>query len=253
MSRKPRELMLSNYSHIIVQGIEKKFIFKEKYLKELYLCLLKKNLDNSEVEILAYCIMGNHAHLLLHSTKINAIVKYMHKVNTNYAIKYNKCKNRVGYVFRDRYYLQPILSRRQLYNCLVYIHRNPVNAHIVSKYEDYEFSSYNEYLVSPKIITKESIKLIFGQHTVFLEVFNKIHNSKIDDDIRDIIELEEKSIVIKEFMASCNKSLEEIKKDRKLLKKLLIQLKIRSGLSLRKMGSTFNLGKDTIKKIIEGR
>ena len=42
-------------------------------------------------------------------------------INTSYALWYNKCKNRVGYVFRNRYHIQIIESQQHLFNCLVYI------------------------------------------------------------------------------------------------------------------------------------
>ena len=70
----------------------------------------------------------------------------MHKVNTLYAIYFNKKYNRVGYVFRDRYKSQAIYSEKQLYTCINYIHYNPVKAGICKIASEYEYSSYNEYI-----------------------------------------------------------------------------------------------------------
>lgn len=173
--RKARNLTLTNYSHIIVQGIEKSYIFDENYFKELYLSLLEKDLEDFEIKILSYCVMDNHIHILLYSEKKEDVMKYMRRVNTSYAMKYNRIKDRVGYVFRDRYYLQPIVSEKQLYNCLVYIHRNPIKANLVSKYEDYEFSSYNEFFGKQRLISEKSIELIFGTHSGFIKTFEEIH------------------------------------------------------------------------------
>jgi uncharacterized protein VirK/YbjX len=60
----------------------------------------------------------------------------------------------VGYVFRDRYYRKPILNRKNLLNCMVYINRNPVNARICDNEIDYKYSSYREFIKENFIITK---------------------------------------------------------------------------------------------------
>ena len=69
----------------------------------------------------------------------------MQKVNGNYARYYNYMENRGGYVFRDRFKSQPIMSKKQLYNCIRYIHLNPVKAKMVDKPEKYKYSSYKDY------------------------------------------------------------------------------------------------------------
>ena len=252
LPRKARCNNTSNYSHVIVQGINKSYIFNDKYLKKLYLNLLKKNLIETNIEILSYCIMGNHAHILIYSEGTKDLTSFMHKVNTTFAIKYNKVQNRVGYVFKDRFYVQPILSEHQLYNCLVYIHRNPIKANLVSKFEDYEFSSYKEFYGKMRMITDRGIKLIFRTSTNYIDIFEKIHKKTAIEDIEDIIEFIDENIVISNFLKLYKKSMEEVKQDRKQLKMLLIKLKNESGLSLRKMGQIFDMGKDTINKIIKG-
>lgn len=181
MPRKARSAIATQYSHIIVQGIEKKFIFKEKYFKELYLSLLKSNLEDTEIEILGYCVMDNHVHIIIYSDNPKELGKYMQKVNTCFAVKYNKINNRVGYVFRNRYYLQPIINERQLFNCLVYIHRNPIKANMVLEYEEYEFSSYKEFTEKTDLLTLESIELIFDSSNNYIKIFDKIHEDRIMD------------------------------------------------------------------------
>lgn len=140
----------------MVQGINKEYIFGKPKEAEKFKEIILRKLEQSNVIILAYCIMGNHAHILIYSEKSENISKYMQKVNTTYSQFYNKETRRVGYVFRDRYCSQDILNERQLYNCLRYIHNNPVKAKIVKCMEDYEYSSYKEYKVSDRIIVRYS-------------------------------------------------------------------------------------------------
>ena len=126
MPRNARKDIGSNYVHLIIQGINREYIFQEQEWKEEYIKILKSKIEN--IEILAYCIMDNHAHFLIYYTKLEELSELMRKVNTTYAMKYNKINKRKGFVFRDRFFTQPILNEMQLYNCLVYIHKNPINA-----------------------------------------------------------------------------------------------------------------------------
>ena len=57
--------------------------------------------------------MGNDAHFLIYSEKSEYVSKYMQRVNTTYSQFYNRRNKRVGYVFRDRYCSQDILSKKQ--------------------------------------------------------------------------------------------------------------------------------------------
>ena len=70
----------------------------------------------------------------------------MRSLITRYAKKYNKVYHRCGYVFRDRYRCESIMTVEHLKNCIRYIHNNPVKAAICNKCGDYIYSSYNEYL-----------------------------------------------------------------------------------------------------------
>ena len=250
MPRKARSIVVTNFSHVIVQGINKNFVFKDNYFKELYLSLIKKYLEETDIEILSYCVMDNHIHIMLYLENVDELSPFMQKVNTCFAVKYNKIKNRVGFVFRNRFYLQPINSERQIYNCLVYIHRNPIKANIVSKYEEYEFSSYNEFFGKKNLLTDKGIKLIFGSTTNFLKTFEKIHKDRIIEDIKEVQEYIDSNSVIKDYIEKCGKSIDEIKKDNILLKELIIRLKEEGGLSLRKMDSIFDISRKKLSKIL---
>lgn len=237
MPRIARSKIITQYCHVIVQGIERKFIFKEKYFKELYLSLLKDNLKNTKIEILGYCVMDNHVHTLIYVDDAKELSKYMQKVNTCFAVRYNKIHDRVGYVFRSRYYLQPIKSERQLFNCLVYIHRNPIKANIVANYEEYKFSSYKEFITKRKfLLSSKSIELLFGSSDNYMETFKKIHSNWAINDIEDIKEYIDEEIILKDFLNKYKKSIEEVKEDKELLKELIKDLTSKSRTILKENG-----------------
>ena len=64
IARVARKNYTSSHFHIVVKGINGEYIFRKKEYMEKYKNLLKKNLINHQVNILAYCIMNNHAHIL---------------------------------------------------------------------------------------------------------------------------------------------------------------------------------------------
>lgn len=221
MPRLARKNLRSNYLHIIVQGIDRKYIFNSDRLKKEYKSILKRNLNKTNINMLAYCIMDNHAHMLIYSEKIEEITKLMQRTNTSYVRLYN----RVGYVFRDRYYTQPITTEKQLFNCLAYIHNNPVKAHIIEKLGQYKYSSYLEYIGNKELITKDSIKLIFGNEKEYIEVFDKMHKK---DNIEDIMNIHEdyknSNSIIEEFLNENNMTIEEIKNNEEKFGEILLNL-----------------------------
>jgi len=251
MPRLARKNLESSFLHIIVQGINRSYIFQDNTLKSTYKSILKRNLEETNVKILAYCIMDNHAHILMHSDNSNEISQIMKKTNTSYAMLYNKINKRVGYVFRNRYYVQMILSNRQLYNCISYIHKNPIKAGIVKNLSEYKYSSYIEYLHKKDLVTPEGIKLALGSDKNYFDIFHEIHKLEDNEDIKDIIEeYETPDAVIQEYLKETSMTLENIKTNKQLLAKLLLRLRHSAGLSLRSMEKLLDINKDTLCKII---
>ena len=65
ISRQVRETLESSFFHVMVQGIRKEYIFsKEQYIR-MYLKLLNEKRKELKIKVIAYCIMNNHAHLLI--------------------------------------------------------------------------------------------------------------------------------------------------------------------------------------------
>lgn len=247
MPRTARKNSKSNFYHIMVQGINKEYIFNTKENIETYRKLIKDKLENSNIIILAYCIMNNHTHFLIYSEKEENLSKYMQRLNTSYSRLYNKKNKRIGFVFRDRFRSQDILSEKQLYNCLIYIHNNPVKAGIVKTMSEYEYSSYNEFLGEKSIITTESLQLLFGNNKNYKEQFMLLHNKYIDEDF--INEYEEKkslSHFIEDFEKKYNIKIEEVIHDKNLLRLAVIAAREQTNATIKELAEKLNISKSTI-------
>ena len=117
----PRKTYNDGFFHVMVQGLNKEYIFNKDEYKSKYINLIKKYKDKYEVLILAYCIMDNHAHILIYANKVDEMSMFMQNINSKFALYYNKDIGRVGYVFRGRFNSQYINSKGYLLKCLNYI------------------------------------------------------------------------------------------------------------------------------------
>lgn len=145
MPRKPRILSSNGFYHVIVRGINKLPILATDQEKNYFLKALRRMGKDGEYSIHAYCLMNNHAHLLI-KTGCMALAKSMKRIAVSFVYYYNKLHNRSGPLLDNRYKSVVIEDEGQLMVCARYIHNNPVKAGIVSKPEAYPWSSYGYYL-----------------------------------------------------------------------------------------------------------
>lgn len=248
MPRIARKNISASYIHVITQGIKKEYIFEKETHKKEYIKLLQKMFQEyNHLKLLCYCIMDNHAHLLIYTEDIVELSKLMSRVNTSYGIYYNKSKNRVGYVFRNRYYSQAIMDEKHLYNTVAYIHRNPVKAKMVEEMKDYKYSSYN--CMKNGELDRKTIDLLFHTSDYF-ERFDWIHKNFEESNI---LEVEEKKVsneeiekFIKNFCAEYKVSMNEIRRNNYFLKLVVNQLTDTYGVTNKQICEVFGIGKNRI-------
>ena len=102
--------------------------------------------DERLVDIIAYCLMPNHLHLILIAICKEGITKYMAKILNSYSRYFNIKHDRKGPLWQSRFKRVEVVSDEQLQHLTRYVHLNPVTAHLVNKPEDWSASSYHEYL-----------------------------------------------------------------------------------------------------------
>lgn len=100
------------------------------------------------VQIIAYCIMTTHIHLILKQLKKGGISSFMGKILNSYSRYFNTKHKRKGPLWEGRFQNVLVKTDEQLLHLTRYIHLNPVTAYLVDEPEDWQASSYNEYLGS---------------------------------------------------------------------------------------------------------
>lgn len=210
MPYRKQQFVNGDIHYIVLRGIDDNLIFKDinDYYRGIFSVYefntikpvtiqyrrkvrakIKKELDrdpssivderNKLVEVLAFCFMPNHIHLLTNQLKDGGITKFMRKFGSGYGGYFNRKYNRKGYVFQNRFSAVRIKNSNQLRTVFVYIHTNPTALieakwkeigikdpeRIIKFLEDYKWSSYPDYIGKknfPSVTDREFILKIMN-------------------------------------------------------------------------------------------
>lgn len=103
--------------------------------------------DSSKwADIVAYCLMPTHIHLILKQETNDGVSKYMSKLLNSYTRYFNTTHKRSGPLWTGRFKSVLVDKDNQLIHLTRYIHLNPVSAGLVNEPEEWDYSSYNEYI-----------------------------------------------------------------------------------------------------------
>lgn len=193
MPRIAREYSEIRVYHITIRGIDKQNIFFEEKDKYKFLKIVEDLKNKYNYEIYAYCLMDNHVHLVIFD-KEQQLSKIMQSIEITYAFYFNKKYDRIGHLFQNRFFNKKVEDRKYMLQLCRYIHQNPQKAGI-SKTEDYKWSSYKEYISSPRIISDKLLLSIFSEDIESArKEFIKFHEKDVDEnkesEIKNIVEYE---------------------------------------------------------------
>jgi len=127
------------------KGAGSTYLFIDKNDRQTFLKTVKEACEFFNVEILAYCLMDTHYHLLVHTPDGN-LPRFMRHINGVYTQRRNQRYKTNGSFLKGRYLAIVVDDEEYLLRCARYIHLNPVEAGIASKKESYPWSSHKNYL-----------------------------------------------------------------------------------------------------------
>ena len=108
-----------------------------------FLELLSLSIEKFKVSLWGYCLMGNHWHLVAEVESVGELSRWMHWL-CNRQVRLVHSKNKGlggGHIYQGRYKSFPIQDESYLYNVLLYVEANPLRAKLVTRAEDWPWSS----------------------------------------------------------------------------------------------------------------
>jgi len=150
------------WHHVMNRGAGHDAIFRDTLDRIIFLDLLQFAANRNLVRIHAYCLMGNHFHLLLENGG-GSIAKTMQELTGRFTRRMNARNLSDGPIFRGRYRSVEVRRDRHLLLVSRYIHLNPVSAGLSVRPEDWRWSSAQAYVgrVAPPswLVTNEILAL----------------------------------------------------------------------------------------------
>lgn len=244
MARQARKKSESGIYHIMLRGINRQQIFEDEEDRQKFLDTLENYKDLCGYTIYAYCLMGNHIHLLLKEGKED-LTQVFKRIGGSYVYWYNWKYHRCGHLFQDRFKSEPVEDDGYFLTVLRYIHQNPVKARICTRAEVYKYSSMKEYLSFPFLVDTD-----FALSMITKEQFIEYHREENDDnclELEDHFRLtddEAKALIIK--ISKCRTIAEFQLLDRNARNACIHKLH-NKGLSIRQISRLTGIS----KKIVE--
>jgi REP element-mobilizing transposase RayT len=151
--------------HVTSRGVDKQMIFGVlPGDRAVFLKLLERTVTRYGWIVHAYCLMGNHFHLVLETPEAN-IAAGMQYLKSSYALWFNDCKPREGHLFERRYFSAVLDREHHLFNVCRYVVLNPVRAGLCRHPADWAWSSYRataSIVEKPAFLTVAFVHALFG-------------------------------------------------------------------------------------------
>lgn len=248
MSRKARVKSESGIYHIMLRGINQQQVFEDTEDYEKFLDILRDCKEICRFEIYAYCLMGNHLHLLI-KEGTESLEQMFKRICGRFVYWYNVKYRRIGHLFQDRFKSEPVDSDAYFYAVLRYIHQNPIKAGLCKRVGDYTYSSYLEYVNVNDLVDRE---YVLGQMTI--DEFVGLNNQTVDMDCMDISEkpvnrvTDEQAKTMIRKISKCENASDFQALDVKVRDKYLKKLR-EKGISIRQLSRLTGVSFNLIRKI----
>jgi len=140
MPRKPRVVAIGCPHHVTQRGCGRRQTFFTDHDRETYLRLLTRYAEQYEIELLGYCLMSNHVHVIATPRHENSLANAFGRAHADYARYANVLLGSCGHFWQERFY-SCALDGCGSWNAVAYVERNPVRAGMVEDAADYPWSS----------------------------------------------------------------------------------------------------------------
>ncbi len=153
-NKRDYERFIETKDYYRVKNPSVRFSFKDRYIN------MQKNKNTSPLaEIICFCLMPNHFHILVKQIEDSGITTFLSKLSNSYTRYFNTKYKRVGPLFQGSFKAVRIEDDEQLLHVSRYIHLNPLIDYLTKDLRTYPYSSYPEYLRLSKGFCQKDIIL----------------------------------------------------------------------------------------------
>jgi len=146
MARGVRLISEIGLYHVTLRGVAQQVIFYEDFERIMFLKKLEYY-SCEEFQVLAYCLMDNHIHMVVKTSKLS---EYLKCIGISFVIWYNTNYERTGHLFQNRFSSEIITDENYLLRCIRYVYKNPVKAGLCFHPNHFQWSSCNLLFNSKK-------------------------------------------------------------------------------------------------------
>ncbi len=126
--------------HVTQRGNQKANVYRDEQDRNVYSRLLLERSRQYSIDILSYCLMTNHIHMVVVPYRKDSLSKGLRDAHGLYAAYFNRKYNRTGHLWQGRFY-SCVLDEFGLWSAVRYVERNPVRAGMVKRAELYRWCS----------------------------------------------------------------------------------------------------------------
>jgi len=134
--------------HVTQRGNNRQRVFFEDGDRELYLALLQRQSARFGLDVMAYCLMDNHVHLVATPRRADSLAKALGRAHFLYTLAVNRRTARSGHLWQNRFF-SCSLDEEHLWAALAYVELNPVRAGVVRRAWRYPWSSAAAHVGGP--------------------------------------------------------------------------------------------------------
>ncbi|OGS46024.1 MAG: hypothetical protein A2539_08410 [Elusimicrobia bacterium RIFOXYD2_FULL_34_15] len=152
--------------HITQRGNYRQTVFKSSSDREKYLEWINEYSQKYQLEIIAYCLMSNHVHLIVIPHQTDSLAKTFNMAHMRYAQFINRRNKTSGHLWQGRFY-SCMLDDIHLMEAVRYVERNPVRSGLIKKPWEWKWSSAIEHTEN---IDKNKSILKLSEITKYIEM-----------------------------------------------------------------------------------
>lgn len=251
MPRQARKKSKTGIYHIMLRGINRQTIFEDDADCNKFVETIQRCKGKSKFELYAYCLMGNHVHLLL-KEGAESISLIMQRICSGFVFWYNCKYDRYGHLLQERYKSEVVENEVYLLTVLRYIHRNPIKAGISNTVEGYKWSSIHEYIGKQNIIDTEFVLGLFAEEKQTAKKKFVEYISELNDD--ECLDYEERHRMSDEEVIKLIEEKYEVKRgflhllERQKRDIILRYLKMINGITIRQLVRITGVSKAMVEK-----